>query len=90
MARSMMLTVITKGLQALPEVAGSKEFKKATEKENCLGMPTFSSRNKSYRHLVELNGLDPKKALFRVLRKGAKAANKNREREQPDQKTGAL
>jgi len=73
MARSMMLTEITKSLQALPEDAGPKEFKKAIEEENCLGMPTFSSRNKSYRHLVELYGLDPEKALFRVLRKVAKA-----------------
>ena len=73
MARSMMLKEITKSLQVLPEDAGPQEFKKAIEEENCLGMPTFSSRKKSLSHLVELYGLDPKKALFRVLRKVCKA-----------------
>jgi len=73
MARSMMLKEITKALQVLPEDAGPQDFKKAIEEENCLGMPTFSSRKKSFSHLIELYGLDPKKALFRVLRKVFKA-----------------
>lgn len=73
MARSMMMNEISKALQVLPEDADPKDFKKAIEEENCLGMPTFSSRKKSFSHLVELYGLDPKKALFRVLRKVVKA-----------------
>ncbi|MBK8536092.1 MAG: hypothetical protein IPL59_13750 [Candidatus Competibacteraceae bacterium] len=35
--------------------------------ENALEKPTLSSRKKSLRHLTELYGLDPSKALFRVL-----------------------
>ena len=37
----------------------------------CLGKSTFSSREKSYRHLVQHYGLDLQQALFRLLRQFA-------------------
>jgi hypothetical protein len=48
--------------------ASREQYKSAILEENVLGKPTFSSREKSYRHLTELYGLDPKLALFRVFR----------------------
>ncbi len=66
MARSSMLSE----LQVLLASTGSKtltEFRRAIEEENALSKPTVSSRQKSFRHLVELYGLDASKALFRVL-----------------------
>lgn len=53
---------------ALPLTAEKAAFKSAIEVENILGKPTLSSRQKSYRHLIELYGLDPKYPLFRIFR----------------------
>ena len=69
LSRTMMLDELalvlaqTKPAATLPEIAA------AITEENILGKPTTSSRIKSYKHLVELYGLDSGKALFRVLRK---------------------
>jgi len=68
MARSMMLEEITILHHALPQDASRADYRRAIEEENILGKPTLSSRQKSYRHLIELYGLDPQFALFRVLR----------------------
>ena len=54
--------------EALPQSARRTDYRKAIEEDNILGKPTLSSRQKSYRHLVELYGLDTQFALFRVLR----------------------
>lgn len=69
LSRTMMLEELalilaqTKPTATLPEIAS------AITEDNILGKPTASSRIKSYKHLVELYGLDAEKALFRVLRK---------------------
>jgi hypothetical protein len=76
MSRSMMLTEIRQLQQALPLDASQEDFRNAIEKRNVLAKPTQSSRHGSYRHLVELYGLDVQKPLFRAMRRLAK--------EQPD------
>jgi hypothetical protein len=40
------------------------DFAKAIVDDNILDKPTLASRKKSLRHLTELYGLDPSKALF--------------------------
>ncbi len=68
MARSMMLTDIRVLLSSIPSAATRGQYKTAIVEENALGKPTFSSRDKSYRHLTELYGLDRDLTLFRVFR----------------------
>jgi hypothetical protein len=69
MARSMMLDEMSQLQSGLPITASKAEFQAAIETDNFLGKPTLSSRQKSFRHLLELYGLDNEQALFRVLRK---------------------
>lgn len=66
MARSMMLGELQL-LLAISDLKAPVEFRRVIEQENVLGKPTVSSRQKSFRHLVELYGLDTSQALFRVL-----------------------
>ena len=66
MARSMMLSEMLCFLQH-PGVKEPKEVKKLIVEENLLGKPTFSSRVKSFHHLVQLYGLDASLPLFRVF-----------------------
>ncbi len=66
MARSMMISELSALLQT-HHSAGLADFRRLIEEENLLGKPTFTSRQKSFRHLVELYGLDASRALFRVL-----------------------
>ena len=66
MARSMMLQELLLLFQ-VPDLHGPADFRRVIEAENLLGKPTFTSRNKSFRHLVQLYGLDASQALFRVL-----------------------
>ena len=54
-------------IRAMPLTVNKDDFAKVIVEENVLEKPTLSSRNKSLRHLVELYGMDPSKALFRVL-----------------------
>jgi hypothetical protein len=68
MARSMMLSELAILARALPRETTRPEYRTAILTGNLLGKPTFSSRENSFRHLVELYGLDPQLALFRVLR----------------------
>jgi hypothetical protein len=68
MARSMMLDEMAQLQAAFPITATRNDFQTAIERDNLLGKPTLSSRQNSYRHLVELYGLDQEQALFRVLR----------------------
>ncbi len=65
----MMLNELQLLIADLPSTTTRSEYQNAIEQDNSLGKPTFSSRRKSFRHLVELYGLDPSFALFRVLRK---------------------
>lgn len=66
MARSMMLSEFRLLLQESRE-ASLADFRRLIEEENLLGKPTFASRQKSIRHLIELYGLEASQALFRVL-----------------------
>jgi hypothetical protein len=68
MARSMMYTEMKQLHEALPLDASRSDFRRAIEIHNILGKPTQSSRQKSYRHLVELYGLDQQTPLFRTMR----------------------
>ena len=73
MARSMMLDEMTALTSTVPVEASLENYRQAILEDNTLGKPTYSSRQKSYRHLFELYGLDPSKALFAALRHLGKA-----------------
>ena len=66
-ARSMMFLEMRTLVRAMPLTVTKDDFTKAIVEENVLEKPTLSSRKKSLRHLMELYGMDPSKALFRVL-----------------------
>lgn len=66
-ARSMMFVEMRMLVRALPASATTDDFARAVVDQNVLDKPTLSSRKKSLRHLVELYGLDPTKAMFRVF-----------------------
>jgi len=67
LARSMMYLEMLALVRVMPSTVTKNDFTKVIIEENILGKPTLSSRKKSLRHLVELYGMDPSKALFRVL-----------------------
>ena len=69
LARSMMLPEISTVLAQLPIDAALPEIALAITADNVLAKPTNASREKSLRHLIQLYGLDPAFALFRVLRR---------------------
>ena len=71
MARSMMLQELEGICQSLPQDSVPSDYQLAIEQENLLGKPTFGSRQKTYRHLVELYGLNSNLPLFRLLRRMA-------------------
>lgn len=66
-ARSMMFNEMRILILSLPTIITKLDIIKAILEENVLEKPTLSSRKNSLRHLVELYGLDPSKAMFRVL-----------------------
>jgi hypothetical protein len=66
-ARSMMFLEMRILVRSLPPTLTAADFNKAIVEENVLEKPTLSSRKKSLRHLMELYGMDPSKALFRIL-----------------------
>jgi len=66
-ARSMMFLEMGALVRAMPLSVTKNDFIKAIVDENVLEKPTLSSRKKSLHHLMELYGMDPSKALFRVL-----------------------
>jgi hypothetical protein len=70
MGRSMMLRELEALVRALPEDADIAAYKTAILDDNLLGKPTYSSRGESFKRLLQLYGLDPSRALFRILRKG--------------------
>ena len=69
MARSMMFNEIGILNTALDIDISQTDYKVAIEDQNILGKPTQSSRHKSYRHRVELYGLDPTLVIFRTMRR---------------------
>jgi len=72
LARSMMLTEFKQLSDALPVDASVADYRRAVIELNLLGKPTQSSRVKSFRHLVELYGLDPAAPVFAALRRLAR------------------
>jgi len=68
MARSMMLDELKALAGSVPLDAPAAAYRSAVLAENALGKATFASRRKSHKHLAQLYGLDPRLALFRVLR----------------------
>jgi len=54
-------------VRAMPLTVTNDDLTKAIVEENVLEKPTLSSRKKSLHHLTQLYGMDPAKALFRVL-----------------------
>ncbi len=72
MARSMMLTEMRQLHESLPVEAPLGDYRHAIEERNVLAKPTQSSRQKSYRHLVELYGMDFHMPLFHTMRRLAK------------------
>ena len=68
MARSMMLDEIAALSKNLPVDTALEDYKKVILEDNVLGKPTYSSRQKSLRHLVQLYSLNPSFALFRIFR----------------------
>ena len=67
LGRSMMLVEMTTLVRSLAADAGKETIVNAIQQENVLEKPTQSSRVKSLRHLIQLYGLDPSQAAFRVL-----------------------
>ncbi|MFB1487359.1 MULTISPECIES: hypothetical protein [unclassified Thiocapsa] len=71
LSRSLMLPELRLLFASVPVTAGRADYRAAIRDENVLGKPTFSSRQKSKKHLYEPYGLDPALALFRLLRRFA-------------------
>ena len=68
MARSMMFNELTQLTREVPLAADREQYRVSIVEDNILDKPTQSSREKSYRHLVELYGLDRSALMFHVLR----------------------
>lgn len=66
-ARSMMFLEMRILVRGLPLSVTKDELAKGVIEENVLEKTTLSSRKRSLRHLTALYGMDPTKALFRVL-----------------------
>lgn len=64
-----MLSELASLATVVPASATVAVYKQAILEDNALGKPTFSSRDKSFRHLVQLYGLDSSFVLFRTLRR---------------------
>jgi hypothetical protein len=67
-ARTMMLADLGTLLAAAPEKAEREHFTRLIVEENALGKRTSSNRWLSAQHLADLYALDPKVAIFRLLR----------------------
>ena len=67
-ARSMMLEELRSLLQATAPDLTQEQYQAEICEHNLLEKPTVKSRELTYRHLVDLYGLDPSIPLFRVFR----------------------
>jgi hypothetical protein len=67
MGRSMMFLEMRTLVRSMPLTVTKDDFTKAIVDENILEKPTLSSRKESLIRLTQLYGMDPSKALFRVL-----------------------
>ena len=68
-SRTIMLRELTELLAAAPATADHADYAAAIVQENVLGKPTYTTRTASRQRLNEMYGLDPRLALFRVLRR---------------------
>lgn len=67
-SRTIMLRELIELLAALPPDATREDYSTAIVEENTLGKRTYATRLSSRQRLNEMYGLDPRLALFRVLR----------------------
>lgn len=67
-SRTIMLRELAELLAAVPPEATRDNYTLAIVDENALGKPTYTTRAASRQRLTELYGLDPRLAIFRVLR----------------------
>lgn len=68
-SRTMMLEELRLLLSSCPREATKDEFELAIRHANVLGKTSASSRQRSFRYLRELYGLDPGLETFRALRR---------------------
>ena len=67
-SRTIMLRELTELFAAVPPDATRDDYATAIVQENVLGKRTHATRKSSRQRLAEMYGLDPRLALFRVLR----------------------
>ena len=67
-SRTIMLRELTELLATVPADATRDDYTTAIIEENVLGKQTHATRRSSRQRLSEMYGLDPRLALFRVLR----------------------
>ena len=67
-SRTIMLRELTELFAALPADATRDDYTAAIVEENALGKRTYATRQSTRQRLNEMYGLDPRLALFRVLR----------------------
>ena len=67
-SRTIMLRELAELFAALPPDATREDYGAAIVEENALGKRTYATRLSSRQRLNEMYGLDPRLALFRVLR----------------------
>jgi len=67
-SRTIMLRELTELFAALPSDATREDYATAIVEENALGKRTYATRLSSRQRMNEMYGLDPRLALFRVLR----------------------
>jgi hypothetical protein len=67
-SRTFMLRELTELFAGLPATATREDYKTSIVEENILGKRTYATRLSSRQRLAEMYGLDPRLALFRVLR----------------------
>lgn len=68
-SRNTMLGELSGLLEALSADAGREDYANTVIDENVLGKPTLAARRSVRQRLSELYGLDPRLAVFRVLRR---------------------
>jgi hypothetical protein len=68
-ARTIMLAELTAVLAAVPPTGQRQDYVEAVVEGNCLRKPTTSTRRRTLKYLIEVYGLDPEIASFRVLRR---------------------
>jgi hypothetical protein len=67
-SRTLMLGELVALLDYVREPESSRaDYRKAIEESNCLGKRSVKTRALTYRHLVDLYGLDPSQAQFEQM-----------------------